>query len=133
MLLRTLLLAGAPCGCSAAPAAVQTAEVPANQPEAQPNAAARPPATPAPDDNEIVVTGSPRIRADILSGSSVVSGDTLTRDIRSSLGEALARQPGVSATSFGPNASRPAPHSSFLKDFAPLAGRDIRISVRFSF
>jgi len=24
-------------------------------------------------------------------------------------------------------------HASFLKDYAPLAGRDIRISARFSF
>ena len=43
----------------------------------------------------------------MLSGTSVVSGDELTRDLRPTIGETLARQPGVSATSFGPNASRP--------------------------
>jgi iron complex outermembrane receptor protein len=55
----------------------------------------------------IVVTGFARNRADILSGVSVVSGEELTRELRPTLGETLARQPGVSATSFGPNASRP--------------------------
>jgi len=56
---------------------------------------------------EIVVTGFQRNRADILSGSSVVSGEELTRELRPTIGETLARQPGVSATSFGPSASRP--------------------------
>ena len=55
----------------------------------------------------IVVTGFARNRSDILSGVSVVSGEELTRELRPTLGETLARQPGVSATSFGPNASRP--------------------------
>jgi iron complex outermembrane receptor protein len=44
---------------------------------------------------------------DVLQGTSVVTGAELTRDLRPTLGETLARQPGVSATSFGPNASRP--------------------------
>lgn len=43
----------------------------------------------------------------LLSGTTVVSGETLTRELRPTIGETLARQPGVSATSFGPNASRP--------------------------
>jgi iron complex outermembrane receptor protein len=43
----------------------------------------------------------------VLSGTSVVSGVELTRDLRPTIGETLSHQPGVSATSFGPNASRP--------------------------
>ena len=42
-----------------------------------------------------------------LSGATVLTGIDLTREIRTTIGETLARQPGVSATSFGPNASRP--------------------------
>src|SRR3990167_4532926 len=58
--------------------------------------------------NEIVVTALiPRTQTDILSGVSVVSGEALSRDLRGTIGETLTRQPGVSATSFGPNASRP--------------------------
>ena len=57
---------------------------------------------------DIVVTALiPRRQGDILSGTSVVTGDKLTRELRSTIGETLARQPGVSSTSFGPNASRP--------------------------
>lgn len=81
------------------------------------------PATPAPadaddapapgqtaprDGEEIVVTGIlPRSEKDVLAGTTVLSGDELTRNLRPSIGETLARQPGVSATSFGPSASRP--------------------------
>ncbi len=62
--------------------------------------------TPAPAD--IIVTGSlARNRADILSGTTVIQGAELTRQIRSTIGETLARQAGVSSTAFGPNASRP--------------------------
>lgn len=58
--------------------------------------------------NEIVVTALiPRTQTDILSGVSIVSGEALSRDLRGTIGETLTRQPGVSATSFGPNASRP--------------------------
>lgn len=57
---------------------------------------------------DIVVTALiPRRQGDILSGTSVLTGEKLTRELRTSIGETLARQPGVSATSFGPNASRP--------------------------
>jgi iron complex outermembrane recepter protein len=59
------------------------------------------------DGAEIVVTGFRRSQQDVLSGTSVVSGVELTRDLRPTIGETLSRQPGVSATSFGPNASRP--------------------------
>ena len=61
----------------------------------------------AEESNDIVVTGFARPRGDLLSGTSVVSGDELTRDLRPSIGETLQHLPGVSATSFGPNASRP--------------------------
>lgn len=57
---------------------------------------------------DIVVTALvPRSQHDVLSGISVLSGEQLTRDLRGTIGETLARQPGVSSTSFGPNASRP--------------------------
>jgi len=58
--------------------------------------------------NDIVVTGVlQRTQADILSGTSVVTGEELTRDMRPTIGDTLAHQAGVSSTSFGPNASRP--------------------------
>ncbi|MGR6327588.1 TonB-dependent receptor [Sphingomonas sp. XXL09] len=44
---------------------------------------------------------------DVLQGTTVLSGEELTRELRPTIGETLARQPGVSATSFGPSASRP--------------------------
>ena len=57
---------------------------------------------------EIVVTAPfARSRTDLLSGASVLSGAELSREIKPTIGDTLARQPGVSATSFGPNASRP--------------------------
>jgi len=61
----------------------------------------------APAEQDIVVTGFVRNRADVLSGVSVVSGEELARDMRTTIGETLSHQAGVSATSFGPNASRP--------------------------
>ena len=55
----------------------------------------------------VVVTGVRREAADVLGGVSVVSGAELASATRPSIGETLAKQPGVSATSFGPAASRP--------------------------
>lgn len=55
---------------------------------------------------DIVVTASRR-RVDILTGVTVLTGDALDDELRPTLGETLARQPGVSSTSFGPGASRP--------------------------
>ncbi|WP_448663264.1 TonB-dependent receptor [Sphingomonas sp. CJ20] len=64
--------------------------------------------TPTSKGDEIVVTGLlQQSEKDVLSGTTVVSGEELTRNLRPSIGETLARQPGVSATSFGPSASRP--------------------------
>ncbi len=57
---------------------------------------------------EIVVTGAyARDRLELKTGVSVLEGAALVRELRPTLGESLARQPGVSATSFGPGASRP--------------------------
>ncbi|MBV2148950.1 TonB-dependent receptor [Sphingobium sp. AS12] len=97
MLLSPLLRAGCalPALCLALPALAQTPDAAADQ---------------AYHDNraDIIVTAIiPRRQGDILSGTSVVTGEELTRNMRSTIGETLARQPGVSATSFGPNASRP--------------------------
>jgi iron complex outermembrane receptor protein len=67
-----------------------------------------PPASHVETPPEIIVTAPfERDRADVLSGTSVVAGTELTRDLRPTIGDTLAHQPGVSATSFGPNASRP--------------------------
>src|SRR5262249_41750269 len=59
------------------------------------------------EDQEIVVTGVRRKENDVLGGVSVLDEADLTREVRPSIGETLARQPGVSATSFGPTASAP--------------------------
>lgn len=57
---------------------------------------------------EIIVTAPyQQSEKDILQGTSIVTGEELTRELRPTIGETLARQPGVSATSFGPSASRP--------------------------
>src|SRR4051812_19902786 len=114
--MRTLLLAGTAAlaaGLASAAAAQDATDTPAPPPsQPAPDAAPTPPPPPAPaaqDDpaQQIVVTGFRRNRADVLSGTSVVSGVELTRDLRPTIGETLSHQPGVSATSFGPNASRP--------------------------
>jgi iron complex outermembrane receptor protein len=68
----------------------------------------RTPAASPPRGGDIVVTAPFRqSEADVLSGTSIVTGEELQRSLRPTIGETLARQPGVSATSFGPNASRP--------------------------
>ncbi len=60
------------------------------------------------DRADIIVTAPyEQTQGDILSGTSVLTGQALTRDLRPSIGDTLARQPGVSASSFGPSASRP--------------------------
>lgn len=72
-----------------------------------------PSAQPAPEPQEdpgreIVVTAPlPQSEQEVLSGTSIVTGEELQRSLRPTIGETLARQPGVSATSFGPNSSRP--------------------------
>ena len=59
------------------------------------------------DSDAIVVTGVRRREGDVLGGISVLDEAELTREVRPSIGETLARQPGVSSTSFGPQASAP--------------------------
>ncbi|MGZ8297345.1 MAG: TonB-dependent receptor [Allosphingosinicella sp.] len=107
-MLRSVLLAGAATALLPTSAFAQDAPAEA-PPEVQP-------AVPAPEaasdphadhTQDIIITGFARNRDDVLSGTSVVSGAELARELRPTIGETLARQPGVSATSFGPNASRP--------------------------
>ena len=93
MTLKSCLLA-APMLIVAAPALAQTTP-----------SAPTPPTDQGPD---IVVTGVvPKNETDVLAGSSVLRGAELTRSLRPTIGETLAKLPGVSATSFGPSASRP--------------------------
>src|SRR5438128_338607 len=123
-MLRSALLAGAAIGLAPNIAFAQTSDpaslapAPATEDGAggvatAADAAAADAQPPQPRDsragesNDIVVTGS-RIRGpDLLSGTTAISADDLTRDVRPSIGETLQHLPGVSATSFGPNASRP--------------------------
>jgi iron complex outermembrane receptor protein len=107
-MLRSVLLAGAVTALL--PSAAFAQDAPADPPADE--AAATPPAAQsqgphADHTQDIIVTGFTRDREDVLSGTSVVSGGELARELRPTIGETLARQPGVSATSFGPNASRP--------------------------
>ena len=77
---------------------------------APPNPQAVPPASPRPpaEARDIIVTAPVRqSERDVLQGTSVLTGEALTRNLRPTIGETLARLPGVSATSFGPSASRP--------------------------
>ena len=113
-----MLLAGAAATLLAGPAfaqAVDAAPAPADDlTSAEASAATAPAAEDAQAEDphadhtqDIIVTGFAHNKGDVLSGTSVVSGVELVRDLRPTIGETLARQPGVSATSFGPNASRP--------------------------
>jgi iron complex outermembrane recepter protein len=58
--------------------------------------------------DEVIITAPySRNQQDILQSTSVVTAEKLARELQPTLGETLARQPGVSSTSFGPGASRP--------------------------
>ncbi len=59
------------------------------------------------NDDAIVVTAPYLERLDILAGTSVLTGDQLTNDLRGQIGDSLAKLPGVSSTSFAPGSSRP--------------------------
>lgn len=59
------------------------------------------------DTEGLVVTAPFVADLDLLAGSSVVTGDELVRNVRGQIGDTLTSQPGVSATSFSPGASRP--------------------------
>ena len=57
---------------------------------------------------DIIITAPyNRDREAVLAGTSVLTGVALTRQLRPTIGDTLAHLPGVSSTSFGPNASRP--------------------------
>lgn len=58
-------------------------------------------------DKGIIVTAPFVESLNILAGTSAISGDELTTNIRSQIGDVLTELPGVSATSFTPGASRP--------------------------
>ena len=59
-------------------------------------------------DDEIVVTALRRTsREDVISGVAIVQAEQLVANLRPGLGDSLTHTPGVSATSFGPSASRP--------------------------
>nr|NUR37483.1 TonB-dependent receptor [Sphingomonas sp.] len=59
------------------------------------------------EDQSIVVTGVRRAAGDVLGGVSVLDREELTHDMKPSIGDTLADVPGVTASSFGPTASRP--------------------------
>jgi iron complex outermembrane receptor protein len=102
---RALLGAGCAAAALLAPLAAHAEdEAPPVDPSADPSG----PSYHRPDSSEIVVTGALRSnRQDMLSGVAVVQGAELTQALRASIGDTLAHTPGVSATSFGPSASRP--------------------------
>ncbi len=91
MRLHNLLLATSALSVLAAPTLAQTSRDPVHGDE----------------DDTIVVTANYIDDLDLLAGTAVLSGNDLVRDIQPQLGDMLARQPGVSATSFSPGASRP--------------------------
>ncbi|MEQ1726370.1 MAG: TonB-dependent receptor [Sphingopyxis sp.] len=70
-------------------------------------------AAPAPDDDyhtadEDLVVTAPYVRSlDLFGNVGVVEGDDLAQLLRPQIGDMLASQPGVSATSFAPGVSRP--------------------------
>jgi iron complex outermembrane recepter protein len=58
-------------------------------------------------DEGIVVTAPYFERLDLLAGTSSLSGEELAAETKGQIGEMLTKLPGLSATSFGPGASRP--------------------------
>lgn len=110
-MLRITLLAGAATALLPQAAFAMSDDTASTAAEAAPGGTNTTPPPPtdyhAADGEEIVVTGFRRNREDVLSGTSVVTGEELTRDLRPTIGDTLSHQPGVSATSFGPHASRP--------------------------
>jgi iron complex outermembrane recepter protein len=61
---------------------------------------------PAANTTTIVITGNP-LRGEPVAPSSVLTGDALTRARAGTLGDTLSGLPGVAATAFGPQSSRP--------------------------
>jgi iron complex outermembrane receptor protein len=106
-MLRSIFLAGAAAGSLFIPGLACAQDAPPAEPTATAAPEAQPDAAPLEEGGDIVVTGFRRSTEDMLSGTSIVSGGELARDMRPTIGDTLSHQPGVSATSFGPNASRP--------------------------
>ena len=59
------------------------------------------------EDQAVVITGTRRPAGDVLGGVSILDKEELMHDMKPSIGDTLADVPGVSASSFGPTASRP--------------------------
>lgn len=57
--------------------------------------------------DQIVVTAAGLTQLDTLAGTSVLEGVELQRSLAGQVGEVLVKEPGVTATSFAPGASRP--------------------------
>jgi iron complex outermembrane receptor protein len=55
----------------------------------------------------VVITGNPLGRSDLVQPSNVLAGDALLLQRAGTLGDTLGSLPGVSASSFGPQSSRP--------------------------
>src|SRR5689334_18834324 len=83
---------GAPSGDAGAAATIAQPAEPATAPPSPSDAGGGP---------EIVITGQRINHVDVLSGTSAVTGQELVREERPTIGDTLARLPGVSATSFG--------------------------------
>ncbi len=109
-MMRSMLLVGvalsalAPIQAIAGPV---TAAVPAPMPAMETPADAPGGGQAGPTEDIIITAPVQRREDEVLQGTSVLKGDTLTRSLRPTIGETLAQLPGVSATSFGPNSSRP--------------------------
>ena len=98
--MKTRALLAAACAVSGFSAAAQTPAATQEPPEASDHLHEQA--------EEAIVITAPFVRnLDLLAGTATLSGSELVRDMRPQLGETLARLPGVSATSFGPGASRP--------------------------
>ncbi|MHA6721079.1 TonB-dependent receptor [Sphingomonas sp. RS6] len=106
---RRVLFASACLLAAPLPALANTDRAPAAPAEADVPATTDADAQSGTQQNSAIIVTAPyrQTERDVLSGTSVVTGEELTRDLRPTIGETLARQPGVSASSFGPNASRP--------------------------
>lgn len=65
------------------------------------------PAVPSSTLDTVVITGNPLRSGESVAPVSVLRGDALTQRRAATLGETLQGLPGVAATGFGPNASRP--------------------------
>ncbi len=107
MRIHPVVLASLMCGSALFPFAAYAQVVTSSIADQQPGGAQQD--TDHPErDVSIVVSGIlPSTRLDALSGVAILQGAELVQSIRPSIGDTLARTPGVSASSFGPSASRP--------------------------